>query len=201
MAFNTYTTLSNSLAAWIARDDLSSYIDDFVALGHERLAQEIRIRAIETALSVTISSGVATIPSNYLELKHAYIDGSPAYPLEIKDSGYVYERYPTRSATAKPRVIADDGASFVFGPYPDSNYIVKGVYFKKPTVLSGSTATNEWTDNVPDLLLWACLSETGPFIKDEKQTKVWEDKYQQVKLRVMGAERRHMRNRARISHA
>lgn len=201
MAFNTYATLQSSIAAWLARDDLSSYYDDFIELGHERLAQEIRIRAIETSLNVTLAGGVATVPSDFLELKHAYIDGSPTQPLRIKDAGFVYEQYPNRSPEQKPRVIAVDGANFVFGPYPNSNYTLKGTYWFKPTVLSSGNTTNEWTNNIPDLLFWACLAETSPFLKEDKRVITWEKKYDAVKNRVMRSEKRQMRNRATITHA
>lgn len=181
MAFNTYSDLKTSLANWLARSDLTSYLDDFIGLGEARLARDLRIRGIETSMSITIASGVAAIPSDFLELKYAYVDGSPTYPLEPKDAQWIFRRYPTRSGDYVPQYIAVDGTNFVFGPYPDGAYTVKGEYYKKPTALSSSNETSEWTTYVPDALLYACLVETAPFLGDDQRMAVWEGKYVAIK--------------------
>jgi hypothetical protein len=80
----------------------------------------------------------------------------------------------------------------VFGPYPDSNYTVKGVYYKQLTALSDSNTTNWLTTDAPDLLLWATLSEAAPFLKDDARIGIWEGKYQAAKQALKAQDRRDM---------
>ena len=200
MAFNTYTDLKTAIANWLNRDDLTTYLDDFIKLAEDRLAREIRIRATEKDLSVTMASGLATVPTDFLELKHAYIDGTPVFTLEPKDSQWIYRKYPNRSSQSKPEFIGIDGANFVFAPFPDSNYDVKGVYHFKPAALSSTNATNEWTDNVPDALLFAALIETAPFLNNDIRMEVWERKYAEKRDGYMRAEKRERRRGARMSY-
>jgi hypothetical protein len=200
MAINTYTDLKTALANWLARDDLTSYLDDFIDLAEERLGRDLRIRATEATMNVTLAAGVAAIPSDYVQMKHVFIAGQPVQPLEVKESTWIFDQFPTRSGGAKPRFVAEDGPNFVFGPYPDSSaYVLGGQYWKKPAALTTAAPTNEWTDNCPDVLLWACLCESAPFVKDDQRALVWEEKYDRSKNRVMRAEKKRNRKGSRIA--
>lgn len=205
MAFTTYSGLKTTLGVWLARtdaaDDLNVYVDDFIDLAEERLARDVRIWGIEKALSDTIASGVIAVPSDFTELKHAYISGDPVYPLDQREAWWIYRKYPTRSSDSKPFYIAVDGGNFIFGPYPDSTYTVAGTYYKKPTALSDNNTTSEWTTYCPDLLLWACLAETAPFLKDDARSAVWESKYAS-RLKELNRQDSHKaRRNARVMHA
>ena len=201
MAFDTYDNLKTSISNWLARSDLNSFLDDFIDLAEDRLATEMRITGMETDLSVTIAAGVAATPSDFLELKHARIDGDPTFPLEPKDSQWIYRKFPTRSSVSKPEFIGIDGDNFVFGPYPDAAYDVVGTYFAKPTGLSDSNTTNTWTTDTPDALFFACLVETAPFIGNDARIQVWESKYQACLKRYTAQEKKHMLRRgSRVSY-
>lgn len=184
MSINSFSTLKTAVNNWLNRTDLSDYVNDFIMLGEARIYRELRIKAMETALSDTISSGVVAVPSDYLELKHAYINSSPTQPLQRKTAEWIYQKYPTRSADSVPKFIARDGDNFIFGPYPDSGYTLKGIYYAKLTALSTSNETNWFTSNAPDLLLWAALAEAEPFIGNDERAMLWETKYQQAKNAV-----------------
>ena len=162
MAITNYSTLKAAVADWLDRDDLTSQIDTFLDLTEAVLARELRIKPMETALSSAISGGVLAVPSDYLELRFAYVDGSPVRWLELKDPGWIYLNYPTRSSTSKPYYIGREGDNFIFGPYPDDGYTIKGSYYAKLAALSASNETNWFTANAPDLLLFGCLLQATP---------------------------------------
>ncbi len=179
---NTFDSLKLNIASWLRRTDLDDIIDSLVALGERRIARDCKdfLRGMEADLSETISSGEVALPTGYVGLKHAYIDGSPTQALERKSAKWIYKYYPTRSADGKPVYIARENDAFIFGPYPDSNYTVKGVYLKTITSLSESNQTNWLTDNVPELLLYACLVETQGYSKNPQGMALWENKYQDL---------------------
>lgn len=179
MAITTYAELKTATSNWLKRSDLSSYLDDFVTLGEKRIMRDVRATEMETALSVTISSGTASVPSGFLGLKNAYVDGSPTQKLYVASIAQIYEKYPQRSSDGKPRFIAYDAGSFIFGPYPDSGYTIKGTYYKRQGPLS--SAVYDLFSNNPDLYLFACLCEAEPFMKNDKRIPVWEAKYGMIR--------------------
>ena len=177
MALGTYSDLVTAVGTWLNRTDLASYIPDFIALAEERIYRNLRVKAMETALSETIASGVIAVPSDYIELKSAYVDGSPACFLERASVEDIYTKYPDRSAEGKPAYIAREGSNFIFGPYPDSAYTIKGIYYARLAALSATNTTNWLTTNAPSLVLFGALCEAAPFLKDDQRIIVWEQKF------------------------
>lgn len=190
MAINTYATLKTAVANWLSRSDLTDYIPDFVAFAEARVNREMRLRAMETALDSSIASGVIAVPADYLELKHAYINASPVQYLQRKEPEWMYQKYPTRSADGLPKYIAQEGGNFIFGPYPDAAYQVKGIYFAKFDAMSADADTNWLLTNQPQVYLFAALAESAPFIGDDERITLWEQKYQAEKQLVLDADRR-----------
>lgn len=192
MAISTYAELKTAVANWLNRSDLTTYIPDLIMLGEGRIYRDLRIRTMESSINSAIASGVVAIPSDYVELKYAYVDGSPVQYLSRMNAQSLIEKYPTRSSDGKPTKIATDSGNFIFGPYPDSAYTIKGTYYKRLTALSDSNTTNWFTTNAPGILLFAALSEAEPFLKNDERTALWQAKYEQEKL---GIEQEEMRER------
>lgn len=184
MAINSYSTLKTAIANWLADDELSQYLEDFISLGEARIYRDLRIRCMEASLSSAISSGVVAVPTRYKAMKYAYLDGAPIYKLTRKTADWIYQNYPTRSSSGVPSFFAREAESFIFGPYPDSAYTMKGVYYQSLAALSDSNTTNWFTSNAPDILLFASLCEANPFIKDDVRIALWENKYQMTKSRI-----------------
>ena len=182
MALGTYSDLQTAIGNWLDRSDLSAYITDFIALAEQAIYQVLRVPDMETALSATIASGVIAVPSDLLELKSAYVDGAPTTPLQRVSTDFIYNRYPTRSSEGTPAYIAREGASFIFGPYPDSAYTIKGVYYARPAALSASNTTNFLTTTYPSLLLYGSLVEARGFLHDDPRIGVWEQLFRQALL-------------------
>lgn len=188
MALANYSDLKTAVANWLNRSDLTTYIPDLIALGEARVYRELRIRAMETALNSTIASGVIAVPATYVEMKNCYVDGSPVQHLTRKTSAWIYENYPTRSADGKPKFFAQDAGNFIFGPYPDSAYTIKGTYYARFTALSDSNTTNWFTTNAPGILLFASLLEAEAFMKNDPRIELWDAKYEEEKAIIMREE-------------
>jgi len=182
MALTTYADLKTALSTWTRRADIGTYADDLITVAEGRIFKELRCKEMEAALNVTIASGVAALPTDYAELKYAYIDGTPTVMLQRKDPSWIYLTYPLRSAQAKPKFIARDVSSFIFGPYPDSGYTVKGTYYKKLTAVS--SAVNDLFTNNPDIYLAASLAEAFRFLRNDAMLKYWDDRYVAIKSQV-----------------
>jgi hypothetical protein len=189
MAITSYATLLTEAAGWLHRGtSLDTVLPGLVQFAEARIYRDLRIRAMETALSGTIAAGVLAVPSGYIELKHARIDGSSGNRLTRKDAEWIYANYPTRSADSQPKFIAREGESFIFGPYPDTGYTVKGSYYKRLPALSASNTTNWFITDAPELLLFATLCEAEPYLVNDPRIALWEKKYQQIKDRIQLAD-------------
>lgn len=178
MAITSYAELQTAVANWLHRTDLTSTIPDFIMLGEKRICRDVRCRVMETALSGTIASGVVAVPADYLELKFARIASSPVSNLTGASASQIYNQYPLRSSDKKPVLIGREGTNFIFGPYPDSNYPISGIYYAKPTSIAASV--NALFTASPDLYLFATLCEAAPFTANEKNIVVWEAKLKQI---------------------
>jgi hypothetical protein len=187
MAITSYSTLQTAILGWVHRGSdatLTAEAPLLVQFAEARIYRDLRIRCMETALSSAIASGVVAVPTGYVEMKYAYINGSPTQKLQRKDAEWIYHNYPTRSSDGTPKFFAREADNFIFGPYPDSAYTVKGVYYKKLDALSDSNTTNWFITNAPDLLLFAALCEAEPFLVNDERVALWEKKYDQIRARV-----------------
>lgn len=194
MSLNTYALLKTAVENWTSDRSHTTLVVDFFSLGEIKTYREMRIRAMEVTLNVTLVAGVAAIPADYVELKSAAIAGNPDVPLSKKTSEYLLGRYSNRSSGSKPTMLAEEGLNFIFGPFPDSTYILKGMYYQRLTPLSDSNQTNWFTDNAPDILLWAALAEFYEFVDNDRKRDFFILKYEQAKLGINKEEIRQKRS-------
>lgn len=179
MSLDTYSGLQTAIQNELHRADLASFVPDWITLAESRINKHLRVRAMETSTSSTMASGVVAVPSSYRSLKDAYITSTNPYVnLDRKTANWIYSNYPSRVADSTPGFIAREGSNFIFGPYPDSDYVVKLVYWATLTPLS--TATNSVFTSYPGLWLFGALCESAPWLKADSRIPVWEAKFQDL---------------------
>jgi hypothetical protein len=184
-----YATLQTAIADYLNRSDLTTFLPNFTQNAEAKLYKALRIRAMETALSGTISSGVLAVPDDYLELKFAYITTAPVQFLKRVAPESVYSDYPTRSGAGIPQVISRQGSNFIFGPYP-GDYTLAGIYYARLAALSASNTTNWFTTNAPDVLLYGSLLEAEPFIMHDERLTAWKAFYDVAVKSIVDEDRR-----------
>lgn len=180
MAIETYTDLKAAVADWLARDDLTTQIPDFIRLAEADIYRRLRVRGAEKAISQTITAGVVAVPTDFSAWKHCYLDGSPVYPLEVVSAAWLLSAYPTRSSDGVPGYIAQDAGNFIFGPYPDSGYTLRGTYYARQSALSASNETNWLTRECPDVLLYGALWAARGYLEDDERALGWRALYEQA---------------------
>lgn len=198
MALKIYADLKNALYQFTnsAAGDFNSLggtIDDVILMAETRIFREVRCREMEQTITTsnTISGGVVSLPSDYVDLKFAYLkDSLPYRYLQKRTASWIRERFPYRAASSKPIAIAREGTSFIFGPYPDTGttYTIGGVYWGRPATIIGTTTTascNAVYATHPDLYLAAAIAETEPFIGADQRIAIWEGKYQNIKRALL----------------
>lgn len=179
MALATYSDIQTAVANELHRADLTNYIPDWITLAESRINKVLRVRQMETTQASTIAAGVIAVPANYVALKDAYISSTTPYrSLERKTANWIYDSYPNRVADNTPAFIAREGSNFIFGPFPDSNYVVTLSYWNRLAALS--TGVNSVFSAYPGLWLFGALCESAPWLKADSRIPVWEAKFKEL---------------------
>lgn len=149
-----------------------------------------------TQFTVTYSAGAVT------EAVTADTGGFISAPFE--DRTYLFPRgleyastyWPDRTQTGKPRYYADyDYTHWLVVPTPQVPYPFEVVYFQRPDHLSSDNEQNIFTEQCPDLLLYASLLETAPYLKNDSRIPTWKDYYMQASSAIK------LENRERVDDA
>lgn len=180
MAVSSYSSLKSCVADWLDRDDIGDAIDAMIDMTEADINRRLRLTDMESAFSVTISGGVAALPSDFLEAAYLYVDSSPTSQLQFRPTAWLLTNYPNRTSDGKPCFAAVSGSNLIFGPYPDDNYTILGQYYARPTALSATNETNFLTTKHPDLLLYGALLHSAPYLGDDERLPIWQLKYKEA---------------------
>jgi hypothetical protein len=173
MSITTHAQLITAVSNWLKRDDLTSYITDFITLAEAKINREFilmqpPLRALEQTATGTIATETLALPTGYLGIKRLSLsiggrDRVLEYKSDLQSSFYDHEGQPVYYTTR--------GGNIVFAPQPGGSFDYELVYFKKLDALS---AGSNWTiENAPDLYLYGTLLQATPFIKDDKRLPIW----------------------------
>jgi hypothetical protein len=182
-----YFSLAQAILDFSHRTDIANYQDYYIQQAETRIYRDIfaqnignGVKWLEQAFS-GIASGATPTPAGYLALKAMQVTDTfgNVFTLLYKDPQWIYTNYPVRQPTGIPAYVARDGANFIFGPYPDSAYVLSGTVYAASTPLSATSPTSWMTNICPDLLLASCMIELQPFLKDAAALKVWQTIYAQ----------------------
>jgi hypothetical protein len=175
MALTTYVELQAAIASWLARDDLTSNIPDFITLFEAAAARRLRVRPTETSTTLTPSSGSVALPSGYLGYKRVTWSGSPVINLEFLHPALLQSYYPD-SAEGTPAHFTIEGSTLKVRPV--SNTALDFLYFAKNTAVSSSL--NWLFTAYPDVYLFGALCEAEGFMKDDNRLVLWKARRDEV---------------------
>ena len=176
-AFTSYDNLKTNIADYLARQDLTDKIPMFVALAEKRLNRDLRLRQTLQQSTYTLDSGFEVpTPSDFLEMKDIHIDANPIVNLNFKTVSQFY-RLDNVSGSGNPINYTLVSNNFVLAPRPTGSSTINMTYYKIPKILSDTNASNEYLDVCPDLLLYAALVESAPFLMNDERLTTWEALY------------------------
>jgi hypothetical protein len=162
-------TLETAVGDYLARDDLSTFIPNFVQNAENKLFRTLHLRVEETALSVTVANGTGRVPTGFKKLKLAYVPDSPIRLLEWAPLEDLYRQYPTRSGANTPCRISRQGDEFVFGPYA-KDFTLTGTYYKKQNASRTAIAVDATGDPDGSTGLITGLADTSDFNVGDRVT-------------------------------
>lgn len=169
MAIGTYTELQAAVASWVHRSDLTSVIQDCIALAEERFNRQLRTRHQETALADTAidASYQIAIPADTVAVKRLWrVDGSLQYELQVETLGFVEARQGYGGLAAS---YSWGASNWDF----DGTGTVGGTLIRNIPPLS-SNSTNWLLTGHPSAYLYATLAEVMGHARDTEGLALWD---------------------------
>ena len=166
MALDSYSNLKTAIANFLARDDLSSEIDDFIDLTEADFNRRLRVRSMETVnSSFTIDAATESLPTGFLQVRSLVLTSPDPDSALVLMSPYHQADTNGSDQSGQPRAYSIEGSNFRFSPTPDSSYTARLTYYKAFDALSGSATTNHILTNHPDVYLYGALYFASTFIR------------------------------------
>ena len=177
-AFTSYENLQTNIADYLARQDLTDKIPMFISLAEKRLNRDLRLRQTLQQSTFSMDSGFTVpTPADFLELQDIHLEGNPIVPLTFQTVSQFYRRSGGSNAQGVPvnyTLVADN---LILAPQPTGASTVNLTYYKIPQPMSSENPSNEYLDVCPDLLLYASLAESSPFLMDDPRLATWQALY------------------------
>lgn len=169
-----YSGLQTAVLNWSARSDsaTSDEVPNFIAFATDgfnygvpdRVVAPLRVRDMEETATITMTDGVGSLPSDYLQYKTARSMASLPQPLEYVTGSYTNAAYPDGAAGLSRTFSITGSAISVF---PSSGSDVELVYYGAIPALSDSNTSNWLLAKLPMLYLHASLMHLAMFVKDD----------------------------------
>lgn len=192
----TYTSLVQALQDYMQRHDelVANNIPLWISLAQQRIPRELKILGFREEVTgvfdgTCITTGIMQKPSDWRKTIAFYVgtgaNNNTHTPVYERTYEYIRTIYPViqpGTTPSIPRFYGDaDFNHWLVGPAPDQGYPFKIPYYGTLTFLDNTTSTNWLTINAPDLLLYACLMESIPFVKADERIPVWQGMYAEAK--------------------
>lgn len=175
MAIGTFAELKTAIANFLARDDLTDRIPEFISLAEARMGRELGTRSQTKRATATLTAGDAfvSLPTDLRSIRQIKLNTSPIEVLEYYTPISLDTRYSSNS-TGKPRGYSIIGSEVKFAPTPDSSYTAEIVYGEGIDELSDSNTSNIILTRHPDAYLYGSLASAGVYLMDDGKTALYE---------------------------
>ena len=153
MPLNNYDNLKDSVIKWSKRDDVSTFVDDFIDLCEAEMYKTLRIRDMQARATADTSGRYLELPDSFIEMRRLrLISGSQNYELQscvpeslrIISSGGIPSFYTVTT-------------QLEFDRTADATYTIEMQYWKSLTVLDDTNTTNQVLTRFPDIYLFGSL--------------------------------------------
>jgi len=192
MAIASYADLQTSIANFLARDDLTAQIPDFIKLAEARINRELETREQEKRVQATLVAGDAYIalPTDLREVREVKLNTSPLTVLDYASPTSLDTQYSS-NGQGKPQGYSIVGKEMKMRPIPDSAYTMEIVYIGDVDALSAVSTPTLFTRS-PDLYLYGALTEAYVYLLDEQRAAQYDEKFTRAINEVrMDEERSH----------
>ena len=175
MAFSTYSELKTSIANFLARDDLTSQIPDFIRLAEARMSRELDARSMEKRATATTVAGDSyiSLPTDLREIRNVQLNTDPVQTLDYYTVQMINTDYAGQGQ-GKPKAYSIVGTEILLKPTPDAAYTLEIVYGENVQALSDEDTNNTILLRHPDAYLYGSLMNAYTYLMDETRASQYD---------------------------
>lgn len=180
MSIASYNDLKASIANFLARDDLTNQIPDFITLAEARMSRELETREQEKRATATLTANdeYIALPNDLREIREVKLNTSPTKVLRYYSPSGLDSMYSS-NGTGAPEGYSVVGLEMKMRPIPDSTYTAEIIYVGSLPALSASSTTTLFLRS-PDLYLYGALAEAYSYLLDEARSNQYDAKFTRI---------------------
>lgn len=182
----TFDSLCNDIESYVERHDAEFVVQipRIIMLAENRLALEAKgLGTVNVAKSkFTASNAVVKKPERWRQTRSIFYAKPSGELVYLKPRKYEYCRiYSAGEPAGFPEYYADyDYSNLFLAVAPSGAFEFEMSYHERPDPLSDAMQVNWTTRNAPQLLLYACLLEAQPWLKNPAMLAMWQSQYAEM---------------------
>lgn len=191
MAF-TYTDLVEQIKQTLNRvndDDFDAQLPNFIQQAQVAIARDSKFLGFQVSLTsnfITSNNGVVQKPDRWRQTISINFGNGTSNAtrnfLKLRTYEYVRQYWPDPTVLGTPKYYAEyNQGNWLIGPSPDQTYPFEVLLYMTPTQLTASSQTNWLTEYAPDILLYQCLLQASPYMKNDSRIPTWKMMYEQAR--------------------
>lgn len=180
MSVATYTDLKAKIAEYLARDDLTAAIPDFITFAEAKFNRELFVRQMEVRATTTVDVNSSepefiSLPDDFQSMRRVRVSSVDGKPQLSFMSVVQMDEYRSRTGdvSAQPGYFSIFGTEMELAPTPDDSYTIEMVYRANVPALSATNPDNWLLLQAPDLYVYGALLESAPYMKEDARIQVW----------------------------
>ena len=129
MSINTFAELKTAIANFLARDDLTDRIPEFIELAEGRINRELETREQEKRATATLSSGneYVSLPADLRQIRSVKLNQTPIVTLTYLSPDQLDQEYSS-DGSGTPASYSIVGQEMKIRPKPDSTMTAEIIY-------------------------------------------------------------------------
>jgi len=178
MSINTYSELKTAIANFLARDDLTSRIPEFIEIAEARINRELETREQEkrATASLTADNQYVSLPSDLRQLRSVKLNKNPIVTLEYKSPDMLDQEYSS-AGTGVPKAYSIIGQELKLRPIPDASTTAEIIYIGNVEALSDSNTSTTLLIRSPDVYLYGALVAGYDYLMDTQNSANYNVKF------------------------
>ena len=161
-----YADFEAEVGDWLARSDLVAVIPSFIKLAEAKFYRRLRLRALETRLTLPAVDGVVTMPPEFLKV----------ITILFGECKLNYVTRYTKSNSLSDTQYSTEGFDLLVGPNVDEVEVV--FYQRLPALIATPPDDTNWVlENAYDVYLYGVLLEATPYLQDDSRLAIWAGLY------------------------
>ena len=167
-----------------------------ITLGERRIARELKIQGLITAVQTPLQPGVAVYakPDRWRDTVSMSVDNAQIFARSYE---YCRSYWPDEAETGTPQFYADyNFQNWLLVPTPESAQTLEVLYYQQPQLLGPDCQTNWLTEYAPDAILYATLLEATPFLKNDDRVQIWQGIYDRAAQALTGEDLKRILDRS-----